>query len=142
MKVVLDDHLLRDWMARRDAALVGAVAGEEVATTNLWYARLCKSAVRSTGGALLAGWADAERRALIAALVALPDDIAVSPMRALAWQMGELMADHRGLSTLGAEAVAATIQMHGRLLVSARDDGPGIRRCCESLGVLCEALPR
>lgn len=142
MRVLLDDHLLRDWMARRDEALVKAVAGHEVATTNLWYARLCKSAARATGGALLGEWRDHERRALVAGLVALPDDIAVAPMRDLAWRMGELTAEHQGLSTLGAEAVAAAVVAEGRLLVSARDDGPGIRRCCDFMGVGYTALAR
>lgn len=126
MTVVLDDHLLRDWMARRDKALVDAVGRDDVGTTNLWYARLCKSAARATGGALLSGWEARERRAVMAGLVALPDDIAVVPMRDLAWRMGALITDHLGLSALGAEAVAAAIAVGGRLLVSVRDDGPGM----------------
>lgn len=142
MIVVLDDHLVRDWMARRDDALVGAIGEDAVATTNLWYARLCKSAARVGGGALLQGWAASERRALIAGLIALPDDVVVIPMRQLAWRMAELSADHHGLSTLGAEAVAAAIETHGRMLVSTRDDGPGIRQCCERLGIGYDAVPR
>ena len=142
MTVVLDDHLLRDWLARRDEALVDAVSGEGLATTNLWYVRLCKSAARATGGALLRGWPDSERRALIAGLIALPADVVVLPMSRLAWRMGELVADHNGLSTLGAEAVAATADLDGRFLVSMRDDGPGIRHCCLTLGIRYDALPR
>jgi hypothetical protein len=140
--VVLDDHLLRDWLTRKDDPLVEAVDGESVATTNLWYARLCKSAARATGGALLAGWSTDERRALIAGLIDLPDDIVIRPMRHLAWQMGQLVADHNGLSTLGAEAVAAAIDLSARILVSARDDGPGIRQCCASVSVTYTALVR
>ncbi len=142
MTVVLDDHLLRDWMARRDSALAEAINGDQVATTNLWYARLCKSAARASGGALLQGWAVEERRALIAGLIALPADVVVVPTRELAWRMGELSNDHHGLSTLGAEAVAAAINTQGRLLVSARDDGPGIRQCCRTLGIGYDALSR
>lgn len=142
MTVVLDDHLLRDWMARRDGDLLDAVAGEDLATTNLWYARLCKTAARAAGGALLGGWRPDERRMLVAGLVALPREIAVVPMRDVGWRMGELVADHSGLSTLGAEAVTTTIELEARLLVSSRDDGPGIRRCCQALGVRYEALAR
>lgn len=142
MTVVLDDHLLRDWMARPDEPLLGAIAAEPVATTNLWYARLCKSAAAVGGGALLGGWNIDERRALVAGLVALPESVAVVPMRQLAWKMGELIADHNGLSTLGAEAAAATIALGGHLLVSARDDGPGLRRCCSVLDLRYETLPR
>ena len=142
MTVVLDDHLLRDWLARRDEALVDAVHAESVATTNLWYARLCKSAARASGGALLTGWHVEDRRALIAGLIALPDDIIVIPMRQLAWKMGELIADYNGLSTLGAEAVAAAIDLEARVLVSARDDGPGIRQCCSTLAIEYRTVPR
>ena len=142
MTVVLDDHLIRDWLARRDPVLIDAVDGEQVATTNLWYSRLCKSAARAAGGALLEGWSLEERRTLIAALVALPDDIVVVPMRQLAWRMGELIADHSGLSTLGAEAVASALYLDAHLVVSSRDDGPGIRQCCSTLGVGYDAIPR
>lgn len=142
MTVVLDDHLLRDWMAGSDEDLAGATGGEPIATTNLWYARLCKSAARVTGGALLGEWGDEQRRALVAGLIALPEEVAIVPMRQLAWRMGELGADHAGLSTLGAEAVAAAVEMNARLLVSSRDDGPGIRRCCRDLGVGYDALYR
>jgi hypothetical protein len=140
--VVIDDHLLRDWMARRDRALTRAVGRDEVATTNLCYARLCKSAARTTGGALLGDWAQSERRALVSALVTLPDEIIVVPMRELAWKMGELIADYSGLSTLGAEVVAAALQLRARVLVSSRDQGPGIRACCTSNGVPYDALDR
>src|SRR6185437_16746871 len=105
--VVLDDHLLRDWLVGPDPDLRRAVRRDDLATTNLWYARLCKSAAGRRGGARLRGWDHAERDALVAALVALPDDVEVVPMRELAWRMGQLTSEHHGLSTLGSEAVAA-----------------------------------
>ena len=142
MTVILDDHLLRDWMARRDDRLVESIADETVACTNLWYARLCKSAARASGGALLRDWNVDQQRALIAQLVALPSEVVVVPMRELAWRMGELSADHNGLSMLGAEAVAAALELDAHLLVSSRDDGPGIRRCCTTLGVTYLAVDR
>lgn len=142
MTALLDDHLLRDWMARRDDALESAVADEIVATTNLWYARLCKTAARARGGAVLRGWADQERRHLIEGLVALPDDIEIVPLQDLAWDMGDLLAEHSGLSTLGAEAAASARYLGARVLVSDRDDGPGLRRWCSALGIRYISLPR
>jgi hypothetical protein len=133
--VVLDDHLLRDWMVGPDRVLRRAVSGEALATTNLWYARLCKSAARATGGALLGDLPREERQALIAALVQMPRDITVVPMRELAWRMGLLVAEQSGLSTLGSEAVAAAEALDARLLSSSRDDSPGIRQCCERLRI-------
>jgi hypothetical protein len=135
LTVVLDDHLLRDWMVGADRDLRRAVGRQPLATTNLWYARLCKSAARAAGGALLGDLPEAERHALVAGLVKLPDDIAMMPMRDLAWRMGVLVSEHTGLSTLGAEAVAAAEALGARVLASSRDDSPGIRQCCERVGI-------
>lgn len=140
--VLLDDHLLRDWMVGPDPALRRAVRRDDLATTNLWYARLCKSAAGQRGGALLGAWDPAERDALVAAVVALPDEFAVIPMRELAWRMGQLVSEHHGLSTLGAEAVAAAETLRARLLVSSRDDSPGIRESCRTLRLRYGTLAR
>lgn len=125
MTAILDDHLLRDWMVGPDAALRRSVGDEPLATTNLWYARLCKSAARAGSGALVGNLNLAERQALVAALVRLSDQFAVTPMRDLAWRMGVLIAEQNGLSTLGVEAVAAAEALGARVLVSSRDDSPG-----------------
>jgi len=135
LTVLVDDHLLRDWMVGPDRVLLRAVGGESLATTNLWYARLCKSAARSARGAMLGDLRADERQALVAGLVRLPDDIIVASMRDLAWRMGVLVSEYSGLSTLGSEAVAAAEALGARLLASSRDDSPGIRRCCAQLRV-------
>jgi hypothetical protein len=140
--LLLDDHLLRDWLAGPDASLRRAVRRDDLGTTNLWYARLCKSAASQKGGALLGGWDPSERDAVVAALIALPDEFEVIPMRRLAWRMAQLVSEHSGLSTLGSEAVAAAEALNARLLVSSRDDGPGIREACRVLGVRYATLVR
>ena len=140
--LLLDDHLLRDWLAGPDAALRRAIRRDDLATTNLWYARLCKSAAGQRGGALLGSWEPNERDALVAALIALPDEIEMVPMRRLAWRMGQLVSEHSGLSSLGSEAVAAAETLNARLLVSSRDDSPGIRRACRALRVRYATLAR
>jgi hypothetical protein len=140
--VLLDDHLLRDWMVGPDEALRRAVGHQDLATTNLWYARLCRSAAGSTRGALLGDWTPEERAAIVGSLVALPAQFAVIPMRDLAWAMAMVAAQNTGLSTLGSEAVAAADALDATILVSARDDGPGIRRCCLSRGIRYRALMR
>jgi hypothetical protein len=142
LTVLLDDHLLRDWMVGPDRDLRRAVRREPLATTNLWYARLCKSAARAAGGALLGDLPAAERESLVAALVKLPDDVMVVPMRDLAWRMGVLVSEHTALSTLGSEAVAAAEALGARVLASSRDDSPGIRRCCERLDIRYSTVER
>jgi hypothetical protein len=129
-------------MVGADPDLRQAVGEEALATTNLWYARICKSAASRRDGATLRGWHSEERDALVAALIALPDDFEIIPMRALGWRMGKLVAQQGGLSTLGSEAVAAAEILGARLLVSSRDDSPGIRSCCTALGLRYSTLIR
>lgn len=129
-------------MVGPDPGLRRALRREPLATTNLWYARLCKSAARSSRGALVGDLPSAERQALVAALVKLPTAVTVLPMRDLAWRMGVLVSEHGGLSTLGSEAVAAAEALGARVLASSRDDSPGIRQCCERLSIGYATLNR
>ena len=140
--VLLDDHLLRDWLAGPDRALRRFIGQSDVATTNLWYARLCKSAAGHRGGSLLGSWSEVERNAVIAGLIALPDEVHIVPMKVLAWRMGHLRVLYSGLSTLGSEAVGSAEHLGARVLVSARDDGPGIRSACSAIGIRYRAIPR
>jgi len=107
--IVIDDHLLRD-------------------------VRLCKSAVSARGGALTGSWTAERRLELSRSLFVLPDEIAVAPLRQIAFRMAELTERHP-LSTLGAEAVAAAEHLDAPLVVWAGDDGPHIRAAAASVGV-------
>lgn len=140
--VVVDDHLLRDVLAARTPRALETLAdGRPMATTNLYYARLCKSAASAKSvGRLLGDWPEEQRRALMGTLVALPDDVVVLPMRDLAWEMGEVSAAYGGVSLLGAEAVVAARRLSATLCVSADDDGPGIRAAAKGLRVRYRAV--
>jgi hypothetical protein len=142
LTVIVDDHLLRDWMVGPDDALREAVRDDPLATTNLWYTRLCKSAARAGRGALVGNLDEHQREALVAALVMLPEEFTIAPMAEVAWRTGLLSASQSGLSTLGAEAVAAAVSMSARLLVSSRHDSPGIRTTCRRLGIPYDTLRR
>lgn len=129
-------------MVGPDRALQRAVRNEPLATTNLWYARLCKSAARAGTGALVGNLDLSERRALTEALVKLPEEFDVAPMRDLAWRMGLLMVEQTGLSTLGAEVVAAAEALSAQVLASSRDDSPGVRTACGRLGIAYSTIRR
>jgi hypothetical protein len=140
--VLLDDHLLRDLLSDdRSAGLERLLADHEPATTNLYLTRLCKSVVSARGGRLTGSWPAEQRRALGRMLLALPDDITIVPMRSLAFRMAEL-ADAHGLSTLGAEAVAAAEHLASPLCVWEGDDGPRIRAAAESVGAAYRTISR
>ena len=134
-QVVLDDHLLRDILAGEQARrLARLMASSELATTNLYYVRLCKSVVGSRGGKLTGGWTQEQRQALGHRLLELPEAIVILPMRLIGYRMAELTQDHT-LSTLGAEAVAAAENLGASLCVWDGDDGPGIREAARAVGV-------
>jgi hypothetical protein len=141
--VVVDDHLLRDLVVGRPPERLVAVAGGEYATTNLYLYRLCRSASASPrAGRLLGGWSDAERVALMVRLVELPEEIRIVPMRTLAGRMAAIATAAGGLSTLGAEAVAAAEHLGAGLCVAAEDDGPGLREAARDLGLAHHAIDR
>ena len=64
-QVVLDDHLLREVLAgEQGGRLARLVEANKLATTNLYYVRLCKSVLAARGGQLTGGWSDESRREL------------------------------------------------------------------------------
>jgi hypothetical protein len=133
-RAILDDHLLRDLLADNLPAELDEILTEhEPATTNYYLYRLCKSVVSAAGGALTGAWSTEQRRALGSRLLALPADVEVVPMRALAYRMAELADEYR-VSTLGAEAIAAAENLNAPLCVWSGDDGPGIRGAMEAVG--------
>jgi hypothetical protein len=134
MVALLDDHLLRDLLARNLSTDLAQVLDQhEPATTNLYVYRLAKSAVSARGGALTGSWPAEQRRELGRGLLALPEPIQVVPMRALAYRMAEIADTHR-VSTLGAEAAAAAEHLSAALYVWEGDDGPGIRSAVTAIG--------
>jgi hypothetical protein len=140
-RIVLDDHLLRDVLAGEQGRHFGRlVASNELATTNLYYARLCKSVVGARGGALTGGWSPERRRELGRRLLDLPDSILIAPMRLIGYRIAELAASER-VSTLGAEAVAAAEHLDASLCVWEGDDGPGIRDAARTAGVTYRTVP-
>jgi hypothetical protein len=139
---VLDDHLLRDLLSNRvPAALRRLLRARETATTNLFYVRLSRSVASARGGRLTGNWTDERRAVLGRALTTLPDSVQIVPLRDLAFRVGFLAEAHH-LSTLGAEALAATEMLGGALCVWAGDDGPRIRAAARQLGVDYRTIDR
>jgi hypothetical protein len=140
--VVVDDHLLGDIIGdMAPQPLVVLLRRNELATTNLYYFRLCRAAVTSRGGVLTRSWSADLRQQAAKALSALSPDIKVVPMHTLSFRMAEVARDHH-LSALGAEAVAAAESSGGQLCVWDGDDGPNIRSCCRTLGIGYKTITR
>ncbi len=116
-KAVLDDHLLRDVLADEcSPALARVKTTHELSTTNLYLLRLCKSVVSARGRQLTGSWTQEQRVALGRKLIVLPASIEVVAMQTLAMRMAEIADVHR-VSTLGAEAIAASEYLDAALIV-------------------------
>jgi hypothetical protein len=140
--LVVDDHLLGDIMGgMTPRTLASLLRRNDVGTTNLYYFRLCRAALSGRGGALTGSWSAERRQHAARALTVLAPGVSVLPMRDLTYRMAELARDYP-LSTLGAEAVAATEASGGRLCVWDGDDGPNIRACCRTLGIRYQTISR
>jgi hypothetical protein len=140
-QVVLDDHLLRDVLAaEKGRRLTRLVETNELATTNLYYVRLCKSVIAARGGKLTGEWSPDRRRELGRRLLDLPASILILPMRLIGYRVAEL-AETQRVSTLGAEAVAAAEHLGASLWVWEGDDGPGIREAALATGVTYRTIP-
>lgn len=125
------------------------LALEGLATTGMWLFRLCSSfADPGVAGKLSAPVANLPaglQADFRAQLTALPAEIAVLPMRDLAWQMAELQVRHRsagrGLSAAMVEALAAAHVLGVGIAVSAVDVGPNLEAAAAADGVAFHVLP-
>jgi hypothetical protein len=139
---ILDDHLLRDVLAQEVSTDLSRILREhEPATTNLYYLRLCKSAVSARGGALTGSWPAERRQAVGRQLLELSAGVHMVPMRHLAFRMAQI-ADVHPVSTLGAEAVAAAEHLDAPLCVWSGDVGPHIRAAAAEIGATYRIVSR
>jgi hypothetical protein len=145
--VVVDDHLLRDVLAGERAARLGGLA-TDLATTGLWLFRLNSSfAAPEVAGKLsapVAALPEDQQDRFRQQLVVLPDDIAVLPLRQLAWPMAQLQHRHRRegrqLSAAMVEALAAAHELDAAIAVSSSDVGPNLRAAAEHDGIAFHVL--
>ena len=113
MNVLIDDHLLREVVLEQEPPwLSRARAGGQLATTGLWYYRLC-SALRAPGisGSLsgpIASLPESLRSRVIEEVAALPEAIRLLSLREVSWSAADYAARY-GLNVLAAEAIAAAV---------------------------------
>ena len=108
--VLVDDHILLRMLLGeepRDLRPRGGI----VATTGLWYHRLCRAladqAVVGSMSRQLGGVSSDVAAEVIAAVIELPTSIELVSLRAIGWPMGELVRDGARLNLLSLEALAA-----------------------------------
>ena len=109
-KLLIDDHLLLRVLLDDEPAELRP-RGAVIATTGLWYHRLCRALCDKTVvGSLsrrLGGTETAVSTGVISAIIDLPDTIELLSLRSLGWPMAQLVLQGARLNLMSLEALAA-----------------------------------
>ena len=108
--VLVDDHILLRMLLGEESRELRPRGGI-VATTGLWYHRLCRAlADQAVVGSMSRQLGDVSPEiaaSVIATVIELPASIELVSLRTLGWPMGELIRDGARLNLLSLEALAA-----------------------------------
>jgi len=136
--VLVDDHVLL-------AVLLGRAPTElrfsdsRIATTGLWYHRLCRavsgSAVVGSMSRRLSGLAPGAASAAIGSVVRLPEDIEIVSLRRLGWPMAELLSGGLRLNLMSLEAIAAARVINAEICLAPADRNEPLMGAARTLGL-------
>lgn len=141
--VVVDDHLLLAVLLGREPTTL-RLSDARIATTGLWYHRLCRAVIDSTVvGSMsrrLSGLAPAAASAAIASVVRLPADIEMVSLRTLGWPMAEVLSGGLRLNLLSLEAVAAARVLDAEICLAPADRNEALMDAARTLGVSVQTI--
>jgi len=142
--VVVDDHLLLAVLLGREPTALRR-GDARIATTGLWYHRLCRAVNDSTvAGSMsrrLSGLAPAAALAAIASVVRLPADIEMVSLRTLGWPMAELLSGGLRLNLLSLEAIAAARVLDAEMCLAAVNRNEALIDAAHTLGLNVRTIP-
>ncbi len=125
--IVVDDHILLRVLLDDEPAELRPL-GAHVATTGLWYHRLCRALSSSVVTGALSrslGRADADiAAAAVRAATALPEAIGLVSLRELSWPMADALAAGARLNLMSLEALAAAEHLEAEICLASVDENP------------------
>lgn len=136
--VLIDDHLLLRVLLDDEPPDL-RLPGTAIATTGLWYHRLCRalsnqSVVGSMSRRLGLVHDDVAARVL-AAVVELPETVELVSLRTLGWPMAELVHGGARLNLLSLEALAAARHLDAEICLAEQDDNNPLRTAATDFDV-------
>jgi hypothetical protein len=141
--VLVDDHLLLRVLLDDEPTGLRPHGGP-VATTGLWYHRLCRALgnARVTGALSSAlGAVDAAvGAATLRAVTALPDRIVLVSLRDLAWPMANALVTGPRLNLISLEAVAAAEYLDAEICLAVIDENPPLVAAASARGLAVRLL--
>lgn len=141
--VLVDDHLLLRVLLDDEPPTLRP-AGAAIATTGLWYHRLCRAlAGEAVVGSLsrrLGAVEGAVGAAVLGAVIELPDTIQLVSLRAIGWPMGALVHAGARVNLLSLEALAAARYVAAEICLAETDDNAPLRTAANRVDVVVRTV--
>lgn len=135
---LIDDHLLLRLLLDDEPPDL-RLPGTAIATTGLWYHRLCRAlADQAVLGSMSRrlGTVDGDVAAgVLAAVMGLPDTVKLVSLRTLAWPMAELVHAGARLNLLSLEALATARLLLAEICLAEQDDNNRLRDAASDFDV-------
>lgn len=140
---LVDDHLLLRILLDDEPASLRDGA-DTIATTGLWYHRLCRAladqAVIGSMSRRLGAVADPTAAAVVRAVIDLPETVELMSLRTLGWPMARLVNDGARINLLSLEALAAAKARGAVIHLAEADDNVSLRRAATQAGVVVRTV--
>lgn len=136
--LIVDDHLLLRVLLEDEPPELRPT-GASLATTGLWYHRLCRALSNQTViGSIsrrLGQVEDVVSVGLIRTVIELPDSIQLLSFRSLGWPMAELVNGGARLNLLSLEALAAARHLRAEICLAEVDANRPLITSSQKFGV-------
>lgn len=135
---LIDDHVLLRLLLDDEPQDLRS-PGTAMATTGLWYHRLCRAladrAVVASMSRRLGMVGDDVAAGALASVIELPDAVELVSLRTLGWPMAELVNAGARLDLLSLEALAAARQLSAEICLAEQDDNEPLRAAARAFDV-------
>ena len=136
--VLVDDHLLLRILLGDEPDSLRPKASS-IATTGLWYHRLCRALSDQTiVGSMsrrLGGVEDTVAESVLGAVIELPDTIEMLSLRTLSWPMGQIIGGGARLNLLSLEALGAAQHLTAEICLAEVDANAPLQLAAKDVGV-------
>lgn len=140
---LVDDHLLLRLILGDEPPGLRS-PGTAIATTGLWYHRLCRAladqAVVGSMSRRLGAVDDDVAVGVVASVIDLPETVELVSLRTLGWPMAELVHAGARLNLLSLEALAAARHLSAELCLAEQDDNEPLLAAADGFGVTIRSV--
>jgi hypothetical protein len=141
--VLIDDHLLLRLLLDDEPPDLRP-PGTAIATTGLWYHRLCRAladqAVVGSLSRLLGAVDDDVAAGVLASVMELPETVELVSLRTLGWPMAHLVHAGARLNLLSLEALAAARHLFAEVCLAEQDDNEPLRAAASDFDVTVRSV--